>query len=283
MKNSSQFRNQNGAFAVSLVFITGIIAAVGIWVYISKSQYMNTAKIKYLAIYDAEMAVDLFARSLRDSYEMGSPIAESNLAKFADTVAGGYLVSSSSPAYKLPFTVYPSVGVGVTTNIPIQFFIPTGGGLGPQICVQRSAALGLIAGASICINMPGDLVTLYDYPPDYEPQLPQAGDKHPFIKFLTTAKKAFAQSSDNDASDPGPVANVPVASVGTMTVAAADYDPSDPAFIMRYANNNCSLLQTDRFCVTIKFCIKIGQACLPEEEIQQTYVFLRVPETSLAN
>lgn len=308
-------RNERGFYLISFAIVVIVFGAIGTAVISTRSVRLQNSKAVLKAYYDAEVAVDLFGQQLRQAYDMAAPIAESSPTTSPNSVS---LMTPNVTNTHVIITyiqqiIDPVTGVITSTpsTVPLKFYIPGG----QQLCVHRSDGSDMVSAAGlICINLPNDFVSKFQWNLDqnqiptfnlnsvqkavaqddtntvrtrefvYQPakqdlnlQATHSGSK--FEALLSLVNKSFAQTGEFSA-DPGVVASSPL----VQTVAVTNYNPdvTNNNFQIRYGNNNCKVTQTDRFCFTIKFCLKVIGACGPNDPVvHQTYVFMKAPQSTL--
>ncbi len=308
-------QNERGFYLISFAIVVIVFGAIGTAVISTRSVRLQNSKAVLKAYYDAEVAVDLFGQQLRQAYDMAAPIAESSPTTSLNSVSlmtPNVINSYVSITYTQQIVDSVTGVITPTTSppVPLKFYIP-----GQKICVHRSDGIDMVSAAGlICIILPNDFVSKFQWKLDqnqiptfnlnsvqkavaqddtntvrtreyvYQPaeqdlNLPATHSGSKFEALLSFVNKSFAQTGEFSA-DPGVVASSPLA----QTVAVTNYNPdvTNNNFQIRYGNNNCKLTQTDRFCFTIKFCLKVIGACGPNDPVvHQTYVFMKAPQSTL--
>jgi hypothetical protein len=317
MKKKFRSRNESGFYLISFAVVVIVFGSIGTAIISTRSVRLQNSKAVMKAYYDAEVAIDLFGQQLRQAYDMAAPIAESSptTSPFSVGLNSSGLVTDN--LVKLTYvqqTTDPSTGVisSTTLNVPLKFYLPGGGN---KLCVHRSDGTDMISATGlICIILPGDFASRLQWHYDenlipsfnlnsvqkkfaqaeseqvhtrefiYQPP-PASRDSralHTSSKLealLSLVHKSFAQTGEFSAN-PGLVAAAPF----VQTVAVTNYNPdtTNNTFQIRYGNNNCLATQTDRFCFTIKFCLKVFGTCSANDPVvHQTYVFMKAPQSTL--
>jgi hypothetical protein len=313
MKRKFQNRNEEGFYLISFAIVVVVFGAIATSVISTKTIRLQNSKAVIKAYFDAEVAIDLFGQQLRQAYDMAAPVAESSIPVATQNTFTTTLIATG-------LITHPSVNVTyidqqvdqqtqVVTNTPVQvplkFYLPNGGN---KICVHRSDGSDINSSAGlICIILPNDFASHFHLNLDQNqnPVLQAAQLKyknndstttHEYFysptelkrqpsrmqALLSLINKSFAQSVEFSA-DPGPVSAAPAQVIPVLPVTVTNYNPGgNPAFQLRYGNNNCSATQTDRFCFSIKFCLKVlGSCAAGDPVVHQTYVFMKAPQSSL--
>ncbi len=299
-------KNQNGYVAIGFAVAIVVIGAVGMYALSSEMKQLYQNQIKFKAFYDAEMAIDLLGQQLRQAYDLAAPIAESNGATLMTT----NLIQS--PATVTYLQVVSGATTATSVTVPVNFYLPNGG----KLCTHRSDGLDSISNTlgfgQICIQLPNDFSLQWSHDKDetsvvqispeflikknaeeknvsvhefvYQPLVDKQEKKENHSRSLFSLnyfwgfiEKSFAQTAIS--GDPGPLSNSPNVSSVTVT----GYDPTTQAFQLRYGNNDCdATTHKDRFCITIKICLKLSGTCAATDPIvKQTYVFMKAPQSSL--